>query len=132
MKKEEQQLDIYGNPPPDGSLRKFSDFLMEKQGKLLEIYIGDQCETLNFEDYSVPQNCSIFGRLVEVMDRFVVLECLYLDKNNTLRSDNRILVNAFQIRAMTELNDEGCLSDAFLDAKKAAKIRKLLAAGKLK
>lgn len=110
------------------NLRKFSDELLNKfKGKILEIYIGDQCETLNFDEYSVPKNCSIFGKLIDVLDRYVILECCYIDHTTkALRSDLIVYINTFQIRAMTELDGRGSLDDIFTSAADAAKIRKLL------
>jgi len=114
----------------NGGLRKFSDELIENfVGKLVEIYIGDQCETLTFEDYSVPQNCIIYGKLIEVMDRFLVLDCYYVDKKtNEVKSGNICYLNSFQVRAMTALNGNGTLNDIFLNAKSSEKVRKTLLA----
>ncbi len=100
-------------------------------GKVLEIYIGDQCETLNFEDFSVPQNCSIFGKLIDVLDRVIILDCYYIDPSTkALKSGNITYINSFQIRAMTEVNAKGSLADVFLHSKSAHKVRKLILAGK--
>ena len=110
------------------NLRKFSDELLIKyKGKVLELYIGDQCETLNFEDFSVPQNCSILGNLIDVLDRFIILDCYYVDaKTKQLKTGNNVYINAFQIRAMTEVNDKGSLGDIFLHVNDSKLIRKLI------
>lgn len=110
------------------NLRKFSDELLQKyKGKVLELYIGDQCETLDFQDFSVPQNCSIFGKLIDVLDRFIILECYYIDaKTKQLKKGNYIYINAFQIRAMTEVNGVGSLGDIFLHVNDAKAVRKLI------
>ena len=110
------------------NLRKFSDELLIKyKGKVLELYIGDQCETLNFDDFSVPQNCSIFGKLIDVLDRFIILDCYYFDhKAKQLRTGNHIYINAFQIRAMTEVNGRGSLGDIFLHVNDAKTVRRLI------
>jgi hypothetical protein len=115
-----------------GDLRKFSDELLTKfKGKTLEIYIGDQSETINYDDYSVPKNCSIFGRLVDVLDRFVIFNCFYIDpQTKQLKSENYVYINLFQIRAMTEVNGKGSLGDIFLSVDDAKAIRKLILAGK--
>jgi len=113
-----------------GDLRKFSDELLIKfKGKVLEIYIGDQSETINYDDYSVPKNCSIFGKLIDVLDRFVIFDCYYIDpKTKTLRSENYVYINLFQIRAMTEVNGKGSLGDIFLSVDDSKAIRKLILA----
>ena len=107
-------------------VKSFQDHLIDLKGKLLELFIGEQAETLNYDDYSVVSNSSTFGRLVDVFDRFVVLECLYLDDNNNIKYGNKVYINAFQIRAMTLLNKQGSLQDIFISNRKASTIRKML------
>jgi hypothetical protein len=106
-------------------LKLFSDELLSMKGKYLELYIGDQCMTLDYDEMSVPQNSSIFGKLIDVLDRFVVLECIYVQEG-TLKRGNKIYINAFQIRAMTELDMNGSLQDIFLNVKDAQTVRKLM------
>ncbi len=123
---QDNPVDAFAAAQSNG-LRLFSDELLTKlKGKTLEIYIGDQSETLNFEDYSIPQNCVIYGRLTDVLDRMIILNCFYMDKSGKLRDDNRVYINTFQIRAMTELDNSGSLKDVFLNVKSAEKVRNLL------
>lgn len=111
----------------NGELKKFSDELLTKyKGKMLEIYIGDQCETINFEEYSVPQNCIIYGKLIDVLDRMLVLECYYVNEAKQIQPSSVIYINSFQVRLMTELNERGTLNDIFLSAKSSEKVRKAL------
>lgn len=129
-----------GNPfemfatQPNGDLRKFSDeLLMKFKGKILEFYIGDQSETMNYDEVSIPKNCSIFGKLVDVLDRMVVVDCYYIDQTTKqVKSGNKIYLNSFQIRAMTEVDGNGSLADIFLSVNAAAKIRKLIKSGQIK
>ena len=106
-------------------VRLFADELISLKGKHLELYIGDQCETMNYDEISVPQNSSIFGRLIDVLDRFIILQCLYV-KNNEIHMGNKIYINAFQIRAMTVLDGAGSLQDIFLNVKDANHVRNTL------
>jgi hypothetical protein len=120
------------NSANGSELRKFSDELLTKfKGKVLEVYIGDQSETINYDDYSVPKNCSIFGKLIDVLDRFVIFDCYYIDpKTKILKTDNSVYINLFQIRAMTEVNGKGSLGDIFLSVDASKAVRKLILAGK--
>lgn len=124
------------NLPQNGNseLRKFSDELLTKfKGKILEIYIGDQSETINYDEVSVPKNCSIFGKLIDVLDRMVVLQCYYIDPiSKQIKSDDCVYINSFQIRAMTEIDGSGSLGDIFLSVNAATKIRKLIKSGHIK
>lgn len=122
-------FDAYNSANGNGdNLRKFSDELLTKyKGKILELYIGDQCETLNFDEFSVPMNCSIFGKLVDVLDRFIIIDCYYFDpRSKRLMTGNHVYINAFQIRAMSEVNGKGSLGDIFLHVNDAKTVRKLI------
>jgi hypothetical protein len=124
-------LETFTNGNVD-NLEKMSDLLLQKyKGKILEFYIGDQSETINFDDFSVPVNCSIFGKLIDVLDRFIILDCYYFDSiSKQLKIENRVYINFFQIRAISEVNGKGSLSDIFLHSKHAIIVRKLILAGK--
>lgn len=113
------------------NLKKISDELLTRyKGKVLEIYIGDQVETLNFDDFSVPQNCSLFGKLIDVLDRFIILDCYYIDhKTKQLKTGHNLYINTFQIRAFTEIDGNGSLADVFLHVKDAKLVRNLLLKG---
>lgn len=120
--------EAYNSSNGSDNLKKFSDELLQKfKGKVVELYIGDQAETLNFEDFSIPQNCSICGKLIEVLDRFIIIDCYYVDpRTKKLKMGNYVYINAFQIRAMTEINGAGSLGDIFLHVNDAKIVRKLL------
>jgi len=129
MANNNENFDPMYSPQQNGDgLRKFSDELITKfKGKILELYIGDQYESLNFDDFSQQQNATIYGRLVDVLDRFLILDCFYIDKlTGKLSTGNLVYINTFQIRAMGEVNHTGSLDDIFLSAKDVSKIRKLL------
>ena len=116
-----------------GDLRKFTDELLNQyKGKILELYIGDQSETLNYDEVSVPKNCCIFGKLIDVLDRVIVLDCYYIDPSGIVRSGNKIIINSFQIRAMTEVDGNGSLGDVFLSVSAAKKIRSMIRSGNIR
>jgi hypothetical protein len=117
-------FEMYGEDKK-AELKLFSDELLALKGKYLELYIGDQCETMNYDEISVPQNSSIFGKLIDVLDRFIILQCLYV-KNGEVLTGNKIYINAFQIRAMTVLDGLGSLNDIFLNVKDAALVRSVI------
>jgi|ERR1022692_1047273 hypothetical protein len=125
-KDETNPFEMFGGSNGDG--KKFNEELVKNfKGKILEIYIGDQSETLNFSETSTPQNCVIIGRFIEIWDRFLVLDCFYIDKaTKQLTSGNKTYINTFQIRVWNEINGVGSLNDVFLDINSAAKIKRLL------
>ena len=108
------------------TLKSFTDELLNMKGELLEFFIGETSENLEFSEYSIPNISSIFGKLVEVYDRFILVDCLYIDKiTKKLCTGNRIFINSFQLRCLTRL-ESGSLKDIFLNASDAAHVRKLL------
>lgn len=115
-------FEMFGEGNKKVEIGLFSDELIGLKGQFIELYIGDQCETMNYDETSVPQNSSIFGKLIEVLDRFVILECMYI-RNGEILTGNKVYLNAFQIRAMTVLNGRGSLQDVFLNVKDANMIR---------
>ena len=95
-------VDAFAAASNGDNLGKFTDELLTKfKGKMLEIYIGDQYETINYDDYSTPENCIIYGKVVDVLDRMVILDCFYVGPNKEVLCDNRCYISLFQIRAMT-------------------------------
>jgi hypothetical protein len=122
---------LYASQPQLNSdgLKRISDVMLNKyKGKIMEFYIGDQSENQEFDQVSVPQNAIIYGKLIDVLDRFILVECFYV-RDGQVRSDHEVLINFFQIRVMTELNGKGALHDIFLSSKSSDKVRKLLLKG---
>jgi hypothetical protein len=120
-------VDVFSAASNTNDLPKFTDELLGLKDKIVEIYIGDQCETLNFEEFSTPKNCVIIGKIVEIFDRVVKLDCFYIDnKTGKLSNGNFIYLNQFQMRVMTVLDGRGALCDVFLDTKNSEKIRKTI------
>lgn len=128
MTKQVDNFDLNSTTNGGDNLRKFSDELLNKfMGKTIQIYIGDISETLNFDEISIPQNCCIFGKLIDVLDRFIIIDCFYIDQQTkTLKTGCEVYINTFQIRAMSEVNHKGSLNDIFLHINDIKTIRKLI------
>jgi hypothetical protein len=123
----DNQVDAFGNTVPISELPKFTDDLLALKGKIVECYIGDQGESIEFNDFSIPVNCVIIGRLCEVMDRAIQLDCYFIDqRTGALTSGHLVWINSFQLRVMTELNGVGRLNDIFLNSKSSEKVRKAI------
>lgn len=119
-------FEMFGENNSPKPVKLFSDELISLKGKIIELYIGDESASYDFEEFSVRQNSSIFGELVEVLDRFIIIKCLFLDRNNQLQFGNKIYINAFQIRAMCVLDGQGSLQDISLNVRDAKKVRELI------
>lgn len=108
-------------------IKSFTDELLKMKGEFIEIFIGESAEQISLDQFSVPYISSIMGKLVDVIDRFLILDCLYVDKSTKeLKTGNRIWLNTFQIRVFGKLDSIGSIKECFLHSKDAEHIRKLL------
>lgn len=124
-------FDLFSSNKSD-LVRTFSEELLSLRGKILELYIGDEAESLNYDEGSTRQNSSIFGELIDVLDRFIIMDCLYIDNDGNIKRGNKIYINTFQIRAMTVLDGHGSLRHISLNVRDAAKIRDMFRQPKIK
>lgn len=95
------------------------------KGKLLELSVDDDYEELVLSDHTKKVNGVIYGYLREVVEGFIVLECFYIDNNNTLSLGNRVYVNTDWIKVFTEVNNKGCLNDVLLSSSHSRKIKEM-------
>lgn len=108
------------------TVKPFHDELLSLKGSILDLYIGDEAISMTYDECSVRQNSSIFGKLLEVLDRFIIIHCLYLDGSGHIQFGNKVYINAFQIRAMTVLDGKGSLQDISMNVRDANRIRKII------
>lgn len=125
---------LYAPQTPSTSIKTYRnilDVLDQMVGQYVELYIGEAYESIEYEDCSRPQISTIYGKVVECLDRFLVLDCFYVDQRTQEVKDNhRCYINAFQIRTFTTVDDGGSLDDIFLSAKHVSKVKKLIKAMK--
>jgi len=109
-------------------LKSFSDALLslKKSEAIVEFYIGDQSATMQYDDFSVPENSSIYGKIIDVLDSFVLLQCMYLEGDGSLAVGNNVFINTSEIKAMTVLDTKGSLKDIFLSSRDAKAVRRIL------
>ena len=116
-----------------GNYRSVADVLAQLKGKYIEVYIGEIFEDIKLEEFSMPQISTSYGKIVEVLDRFLVLDTLFIDKQTgELCGNNRVYLNTFQIRLFSVLDDTGSLEDTFLSGKHAHKVKKAILQHKAK
>jgi len=100
--------------------------LSKLQGKLLEVSVGDEYEEIVLSDHVQKINGVIYGTLVDIIGDFFVLNCYYMDNSKNLRQGNLVYLNSWNIKAFTELNNEGSLNDVFLSAPHTRRVKELL------
>lgn len=100
--------------------------LTKIKNKYMEILVVDDYEDLVLSDFTQKVNSAIFGKVVDLIGDFLVVECLYFTADGELKTGNIIYLNTWNIKAMTELNDKGSMNDVLLGVNHARKIKKLL------
>lgn len=92
----------------------FAEALAERlQDKLVEIYLGDSYEEVNYADNAKTTNSVLVGKVVEALGDCLVINARYANKQKEIVFGNIIYVNAYNINAICELDGSGTLRDAF-------------------
>lgn len=99
--------------------------LPKLKSKLLEIFIGDEYEEIVLSDHVIKVNGVIYGKLEDIVDDFLVINCFYINKEGELVDGNIVYINSWHVKAITEAK-KGSLNDVLLSASHSRKIRQLL------
>jgi len=81
-------------------------------GKQVEIYTGDEHDTLLYNDSEIIRKSIIVGTLVEVDQECVIVECYKANLTN------RIYINSWNIVAIVELTTKLGMHDMYLPAER--------------
>jgi hypothetical protein len=68
-------------------------------GKMVEVYSGDEFETLLYAEYNTNKFAVIYGRLLEIDDECLILEVTFGNKSN------KMYINSWQIKTICEPKD---------------------------
>ncbi|KKN74494.1 hypothetical protein LCGC14_0390110 [marine sediment metagenome] len=77
--------------------------------KLVEINTGEVATSLQFADHTVGQKHVIRGHLREVIGDGIVIEC------NVGSHKQQVLINAWSVVSIMELQGKGNISDIYID-----------------
>ena len=95
------------------------------KGKIVEIYLGDVYEQINLTDVTINVNGTIVGKLIDADGDCLEMDCHYVDQDSKIpHMSNTIYINSYNIKAITEINGSGVLSDIFTKPKLSRKIVK--------
>ncbi len=93
--------------------------------KLIEIYLGDEYESLEWDDTSERVIAVICGKVIAAYAELLVIDCAYVNaKTKSLSFGNYVCINERGIRMLTEVG-VGNLSEIFLNSKQTKIIRAL-------
>lgn len=90
--------------------------------KVVEIYLGDSYEEVTYADNSTSVHSALIGKVVSGSGDLLVINSIYIDAvTNEAKYGNMIYVNAYNIKAIVEIDGLGTYRDAIHSANDAAK-----------
>lgn len=95
------------------------------KGRLMEISIGDVYEEIVLSDHTKSINSTIYGTVQDLLGDFLILDCYFSNATGEVSSGNIVMLNTWNIKAMTEVNGSGSLNDVFMGTKDVRKIKRL-------
>lgn len=97
------------------------------RGRIVEIYIGDTYEDINYEDSSTKYPAVLVGRVITAYAECIVLNCAYVDQQTKkMQFGNVVCLNERGIRTISEVDGSGLLKDTFLSSRDARIVKGLI------
>ena len=96
-------------------------------GKLIEVYIGDNYENVNYDDATINYAAVLIGKVIAAYAECLVLDCVYVDqKTKDHKFGNIVCLNERAIRTVTEVDASGVLRDTFLSTRDSRVIKDMI------
>ena len=94
------------------------------KGKLVEIYLGDQFEQVQFADNTSSVNAVMYGIIKDGEGDCLVLDSMHVDKAlKIVVHGNVIYINGSNITAISEIDGTGTIKDAIISINKTPSLR---------
>ena len=95
-------------------------------GKIVEVYIGDNYENVNYDDATINYAAVLIGKVVAAYAECLVLNCVHVDQiTKKYKFGNIVCLNERAIRTITEVDDSGVLRDTFLSTRDSRVVKEL-------
>jgi len=107
-------------------MSKLAGLLPKLKGELVEVSVGDDYEDIVLSDTTKKVNGVIFGVLEDIVDDFMILNSLYVNKDGEIKTGNIVYINIFQIKIFTKIKSQGSLNDVLLSSAHSRRIKQLL------
>ncbi len=128
MATEKTYLDSIEAVRADGKRITLAEFIARTlKDKIIEVYVGDTYETINYEESSLAYASVLVGKVVGAYAEGLILNCVYMDQvTKKLEMGNIICLSERAIRFFTELDDRGMLRDTFLNTRDGKLVKEFL------
>jgi hypothetical protein len=128
MATEKTYLDSIDAVRADGKKLTLAEIIARTlKDKIIEVYVGDTYETINYEESSLAYASVLVGKVVGAYTEGLILNCVYIDQTTKkLEMGNIVCLNERAIRFFTELDDHGMLRDTFLNTRDGKLVKEFL------
>lgn len=93
-------------------------------GKFVELYLGDSYEEISTEQVSTPYAAVFSGRVIGAYRECLIIEAAFKERQSKKsKLGNIMFINERAIRALSEVDGCGLLSDMFLKSREALEIK---------
>ena len=104
--------------------KTFAEFLAELlHDKLVEIYVGDAYETISTEQISETYAAVFCGKIIGAYAECLIINNVYI-KNKKWETGHIMFINERAIRALSEINGNGTISDMFIKSLETASLHR--------
>ena len=127
MSTEQEFIDSIAEVNASGKNITFAELLAKTLlGKVVEVYIGDNYENVNYDDATVNYAAVLIGKVVAAYAECLVLNCVHIDQvTKKYQFGNIVCLNERAIRTITEVDGSGVLRDTFLSTRDSRVIKEL-------
>jgi hypothetical protein len=126
MANEQQFKDAIAEIHTSGKDHTLAEFLFKVwKDKIIEVFIGEAYEDIKWDDSSQRVASVVVGKFIGAYAECLIINSVYVDSKNNMRTGNIICLNERAIRHVAEVDGNGCIADTFLTSADATKIKKL-------
>lgn len=126
MANEQEFKDAIAEVHASGKEYTLAEFLFKVwKDRVIEVYIGEAYEDIKWEDSSEKIASVVVGKFIGAYAECLILNSVYINDKNELKTGNIICLNERAIRHVTEVDGKGLLDDTFLKSATSEKIMKM-------
>jgi len=117
-----------------GTNKTFSEFIGEVfKDKIVEVYLGDSYEQVSTEQISISYPSVICGKVIGSFKECLVLNCVYAEANNNVKSNKEVVLNfgkmlflhEYSIKSINEIDGKSIFKDLQLKSRDSLTIKAL-------
>lgn len=92
------------------------------ENKIVEIYLGNSYEELNFDQFKQDYPSVLVGKVVSAYGNCLVLETVYINGSNKESIGKLLFINDISIHAVSEVVGDSSLEDVMFRSRETKKL----------